>query len=104
LEDVLAGRIMTVGEIAEYLSLDPQTVSRKAQSGELPAFKVGNRWRFDREDIDKWIREQKKGGGDFSIRVERVWDRIRQRAERAGLKTASVQGLISEMRSKTKTR
>ena len=100
----MAGRIMTVGEIAEYLSLDPQTVSRKAQSGELPAFKVGNRWRFDKEDIDRWIRDQKKGGGDLSIRVERVWDRIRQRAERTGFKTASVPGLISEMRSKAASR
>jgi excisionase family DNA binding protein len=95
---------MTVNEVADYLSLDPQTVSRKAQSGQLPAFKVGNRWRFDREDIDRWIGEKKTGGNDLSTRVERIWARIRQRAEKSGLAVSSIPELITKIRSEAGSR
>lgn len=91
---------MTVAEVAEYLSLDPQTVSRKAQNRELPAFKVGNRWRFDRADIDRWIVEQKNNVGDFSVRVDRIWEKIRVKADRSGLTKQSVSGLLSKIRSR----
>lgn len=47
--------LLTIKEVARYLRLDPQTVSRKAQRGDLPGFKVGNRWRFRKEDIDRSI-------------------------------------------------
>jgi len=98
------GRIMTVSQVADYLSLDPQTVSRKAQSGQLPAFKVGNRWRFDRDDIDKWIVEKKQGGNDHSTKVERVWARIRQKAERSGFALDSIPELIMRIRSEAGSR
>ena len=47
--------LLTVSDLARYLRLDPQTVSRKTQRGEIPGFKVGNRWRFRREEIDRWL-------------------------------------------------
>ena len=100
----MPGRIMTVNQVADYLSLDPQTVSRKAQSGQLPAFKVGNRWRFDRDDIDRWIVGKKQGGNDLSTRVGRVWARIRRRAERSGLAPDSIPELITEIRSEAGSR
>jgi hypothetical protein len=31
-----------------------------AESGELPAFKVGDTWRFRRQDIDTWIVSQQR--------------------------------------------
>jgi excisionase family DNA binding protein len=95
---------MTVNEVAGYLSLDPQTISRKAQSGQLPAFKVGNRWRFDREDIDRWIVEQKQGSNDLPARVERVWSRIRQRADRSGFAVDAIPELIARIRSEAGSR
>lgn len=45
-------RMMTTGEVANYLQLDIQTVSRMAQRGELPAVKVGREWRFKKEYLD----------------------------------------------------
>lgn len=51
---------MTVSELAHYLHVNPVWASRKAMAGELPAFKVGNRWRFVREEIDLWIQQRKK--------------------------------------------
>ena len=50
--------IMTVEEIAEYLSLHPLTVRRLARDGEIPAFKVGRQWRVKRALLDKWIADQ----------------------------------------------
>jgi excisionase family DNA binding protein len=32
---------------------------RMAQEGNIPASKVGNQWRFDREEIDEWMKRQR---------------------------------------------
>lgn len=52
--------LLTIREVARYLKLDPQTVSRKAQKGQLPGVKIGNRWRFRREEINHWLESFKK--------------------------------------------
>nr|WP_233170272.1 helix-turn-helix domain-containing protein [Aquitalea sp. ASV15] len=44
-------------EVAEYLKVSKRTVYRLAQSGELPAFKLGGIWRFRRSDLERWIAE-----------------------------------------------
>jgi excisionase family DNA binding protein len=51
-------QLMTVEEVAKYLQLNPQTVSRMAQRGELPAAKIGRHWRFRRETLDKFLDEE----------------------------------------------
>jgi excisionase family DNA binding protein len=50
---------MTVREVASYLNVDEKTIYRLAKRGELPGFKVAGTWRFKKEDIDRWIDEQK---------------------------------------------
>lgn len=52
--------ILTLKEVAEYLKLAEKTAYRLAAEGKLPGFKVGGSWRFKREDIDRWIEEQKQ--------------------------------------------
>lgn len=52
---------LTVKEVAEYLQLSPDQIYRLAQQGRIPASKVGARWRFKRENIDRWMEEQKGG-------------------------------------------
>ena len=62
----------TVRQVAEYLSVNGRTVYRMAESGELPAFKVGDAWRFRREDIDAWIdRQQRERSGGPSKKGRR---------------------------------
>jgi excisionase family DNA binding protein len=57
----------TVRQVAEYLSVNERTVYRMAERGELPAFKVGDAWRFRREDIEAWIEgQQRDRGGDHA--------------------------------------
>ena len=50
---------MTVRDVAAYLNVDEKTIYRLAQRGELPAFKVAGTWRFQREDLQRWIDERK---------------------------------------------
>ena len=51
---------MTVQEVAKYLNVDPKTVYRLVNRGELPGFKVGGSWRFQKDDLDDWIARQKE--------------------------------------------
>jgi len=54
---------MTVREVATYLNVNEKTVYRLAQKGDIPGFKVAGTWRFRREDIDRWIDDQKRAVG-----------------------------------------
>ena len=47
--------IMTVRELAVYLHCHSSTIYRLLRAGKLPAFRVGSDWRFDRDQIDKWM-------------------------------------------------
>jgi len=51
--------LMTLEEVAQYLRIGKRTTYGWAKSGKLPAFKIGQAWRFDRADIDRWVDEQK---------------------------------------------
>ena len=48
---------MTLQEVAEYLQLSKDMIYRLAQTGRMPASKVGSRWRFRRERVDRWMDE-----------------------------------------------
>ena len=50
-------RIMTVGEVARYLGVVPDTIYRKARRGEIPAVKMGKVWRFPKETLDTWLND-----------------------------------------------
>lgn len=52
---ILMKEVMTPLEAAEYLSLHVRTIYRLARSGEIPARKVGGRWRFRKDVLDKWL-------------------------------------------------
>jgi len=47
--------LLTAREVAAYLRLNPATVYRLAQAGEIPAVKVGRVWRFSRALLDEWL-------------------------------------------------
>lgn len=55
----MTDQILTLKEVAAYLKLAEKTAYKLAAAGKLPGFKVGGSWRFKREDIDRWIEEQK---------------------------------------------
>lgn len=50
-------KLWTIAQVAEYLNVDKFTIYRLIASGKLPAFKVGNQWRFKKRLIEKWLKE-----------------------------------------------
>ncbi len=52
--------ILTLREAATYLHISPATMYRLLKKSRLPGFKVGNDWRFDKSQLDRWRREQER--------------------------------------------
>ena len=50
---------LTLDELAEYLKIGRTKLYRMAQVREIPASKVGSQWRFDREEINEWMKSQR---------------------------------------------
>ena len=46
--------VLRLTEVAEYLRVHPSTIYRLLKHKQLPAFKVGSDWRFNRASIDSW--------------------------------------------------
>jgi excisionase family DNA binding protein len=63
---------MTVRDVAGFLSVDEKTIYRLAQQGKLPGFKVAGTWRFQLQDIEGWIDEQKVICQKKQLKSERV--------------------------------
>ena len=53
----LSPMVMTIPDVAKYLRFSEAKVYRMAQSGKIPAMKIGRAWRFKRELIDEWIKQ-----------------------------------------------
>ena len=47
--------LLTAEQVAHYLKVDKFTVYRLVTKKKIPAFKVGNQWRFDKKIIDAWL-------------------------------------------------
>ena len=47
--------VMDIRQAAEYLGISGDTLYRYASEGFIPAFKLGNRWRFKRSLLDAWM-------------------------------------------------
>jgi excisionase family DNA binding protein len=48
-------QIMTVAEVAKYLQVHPSTLYRGVRQHQIPAFKIGSDYRFERDAIIKWM-------------------------------------------------
>ena len=62
----MAEQLLTLEEVAKYLNVDRFTVYRLLAQKQLPAFKVGNQWRFKRELIEAWLMQNAIGPRKFS--------------------------------------
>lgn len=47
--------LLTTEQVAQYLKVDKFTVYRLVAKKKIPAFRVGNQWRFKRAMIDAWL-------------------------------------------------
>ena len=49
--------LMTIEELEKYLRFTRKTIYKLLKEGSIPATKIGNKWRFDKEAIDKWLQK-----------------------------------------------
>jgi excisionase family DNA binding protein len=47
--------LLTTEQVAQYLKVDKFTVYRLVTQKKIPAFKVGNQWRFKRKLLEDWL-------------------------------------------------
>ena len=50
--------VMDIRQAADYLGISGDTLYRYASDGFIPAFKLGNRWRFRKSLLDGWMDEK----------------------------------------------
>ena len=50
--------VLDIRQASEYLGISGDTLYRYASEGFVPAFKLGNRWRFKRSLLDAWMDEK----------------------------------------------
>ncbi len=53
---------MDIRMASDYLGISPDTLYKYASEGFVPAFKLGNRWRFKRSRLDEWMDQQSSQG------------------------------------------
>lgn len=52
--------ILTTKELAAYLKLTEVTIYKYANEGKIPGFKIGSRWRFDKDKIDDLMKSDEE--------------------------------------------
>jgi excisionase family DNA binding protein len=62
--------VMDIRQAADYLGISADTLYKYASEGFVPAFKLGNRWRFKRSRLNDWMDQQSTGGNMPSARTE----------------------------------
>ncbi|KAA0220493.1 MAG: helix-turn-helix domain-containing protein [Phycisphaerae bacterium] len=54
----LLGGVLTIPELAEYLKISQSTLYKLALEGKVPGQKVGKHWRFHRDAVDAWLKNE----------------------------------------------
>jgi len=53
-----SGDVLTIDELAVYLKVPKSTLYKLVREGSVPCQKVGKHWRFHRDAIDAWLKQQ----------------------------------------------
>jgi len=51
--------LLTTRQLQDLLQVDRITIYRMLNDGRLSGFKVGGQWRFSRQEVEKWLQEQR---------------------------------------------
>ena len=51
---------MNKGQTADYLSVSRTTIDRWIKTRNFPSSKVGGKYVYRREDVDRWVKENSK--------------------------------------------
>jgi excisionase family DNA binding protein len=53
-----AREVMNIRQASQYLGVSPDTLYKYVNEQKIPAFKLGNRWRFKKSKLDQWMEEK----------------------------------------------
>ena len=68
--------VMDIRQAADYLGISSDTLYKYASESFIPAFKLGNRWRFKKSRLDDWMDQQ--SGASRQAEVKEVKPRQRK--------------------------
>ena len=60
-----AREVMNIRQASQYLGVSPDTLYKYVSEEKIPAFKLGNRWKFKKSILDAWM-ENKSLSGEVS--------------------------------------
>ena len=68
--------VMTLREASEYLGISPDTLYKYLNENRIPgvAFKLGNRWRFKKDLLDRWM--ERKSERVLDVKTSRVSEKV----------------------------
>ena len=52
--------LLDVDDLAKYLKLQKQTIYNWLNQRKISGMKIGGVWRFDKQEIDKWLKSQSR--------------------------------------------
>ena len=64
--------VMDIREASEYLGVSRETLYKYVYEEKIPAFKLGNRWKFKKTLLDRWMETQSTQSEHRSTRKERL--------------------------------
>lgn len=53
-----AREVMNIRQASQYLGVSPDTLYKYVSEEMIPAFKLGNRWKFKKSVLDNWMENQ----------------------------------------------
>jgi len=95
-------------ELASYLHLDEQTVTKLVTAGKIPAIQIDRQWRFKATAIDAWIEEQLVGDDELFTDIPDgmklpLEDLLPDQAIITGMRARTPVGVIEELAARAYT-
>lgn len=50
------GDVLTIEDLSVYLKISKSTLYKLVREGKIPCQKIGRHWRFHKEAIERWLR------------------------------------------------
>ena len=64
--------MMNIEEVADYLKMSERAIYEWVKLQKIPAFKLGNTWRFRKNEIDGWMESNRTGPSPSTFPVTDV--------------------------------
>lgn len=59
-KEIMAGPLLSLRQVSQTLGVSERTVYRLMEDGELHPFKMGKSWKFDQNDVERYLDQLRK--------------------------------------------